>query len=418
MINTDIRSRAIDSSVFYKKMILRDFMFVSDDSKVTYIVCGTDLGEYYFFIRNFIKINYFYDPEEKGREKYRGIGIIRKNTLMEMIEDDPDSIRMIVFSHNYPETVAELAHLGLNPFKQIFDGRFLFGDKQSEEYKLEKHSYHHCSQLLISAASHEETGGIFTYDIKNKGFQNVCQGDFRGIKKCNNGYIAMEETRGLLRLNEDLEVVNEISIFDTDVHGLAVNPDNDSIIFLSETAYDRIGIYDLDEQKKIEQFDLNGGLKADRFHINDLLMHNGEFYLSLSSLNGAFKSGKLWHNDGGIATLNMNTYSLDEVIFSQLNGPHSLMNWGNDFLFCNAFKGEVRFNTEVLCKLNGFLRGLDFDGCTLYIGQSRFRALLHPQFGYAGASNDAGIHFYIPSIRMSHFIPMPFVDQVYSICAI
>ena len=146
-----------------------------------------------------------------------------------------------------------------------------------------------------------------TLDIRK-----VYSGNCRGIVKSKTHYYVAEEHEGILVLNDQFELIDLIKTREShNLHGIAIDEDN-GLIYVNETKFDRLGIYDVETRIRVDEIVLTKGDPDtfDQHHINDINIYNDKLFVSMFSLNGVWKHG-VW-NDGGIAIVERKTSVLKE----------------------------------------------------------------------------------------------------------
>ncbi|QUL52230.1 hypothetical protein KDC22_17315 [Paenibacillus tritici] len=417
-------ARGILNETYNSRDSLSRYMHVSDVDQARFVIYGTNThAKYYAALSSkllYPKIELFVSEEEGVEEdgkKLRGFEVISVGRFANYIEQYGEHLKVIVFSDQYPEAVKRLQEMGLDPLKQLFDGRYIFDLKELDNGYVSESD--NVNKVILTVESFRSNkGGLFVYDTASSSYTKHLSGDFRTLLRYKDGYLAMEDNNGMLYLNSDYEIERTVALPDADLHGMDIHRSGGSdYAYIIETAWDRIAVYDLESGKRVEQIEVGKSIvnsTPGMLHISDILIDNERILIAMASRSGMFTRGA-FKDDGAILGMDMHDYIVDEVYAEQLNTPHSLIKIGKDILFCDSAKGMVYCNKQVLTQFNGFVRGLHFNGYGLYVGQNVPRHLPYLLQISPNYSNDTGIHTFVPSRRVSGFQKLPFCGQIYSI---
>lgn len=414
-------TKGILNEVYCSRENLKEFMHVTDMEETKFIIYGLNNHSKYYAVLSskivYPKIEFFVNDSSEDIKSLKGYQTKTHEEFKEYLKLYKNKVKVIVFSDDYTRVVKQLQELGLDSFKQIFDGRYIFDMREFDTESIRESD--DISRIIYSSESHYlYKGGIYVVDVQNQSHTKIMEGDFRGLRSYKNGYLALDDKQGLLFLNSKFEVEKLIKIDDADLHGIDVLNENSPYIFVTETAFDRISVFNIETGIKEEQIEIAGKNVREKglgmYHINDILIKGDEILVSMASMRGLFHRGA-FKDDGAVVSMNMKDYVFDKVYADKLNSPHSLIKAGENILFCDSGKGNIYCNGEVIHKLNGFIRGLHFNGYALYVGQNIPRHLPYLMQTSKNFSNDSGIHSFIPSRRVSTFKPFSKIKQVYGI---
>ncbi|MFN3652276.1 MAG: DUF4915 domain-containing protein [Armatimonadota bacterium] len=119
--------------------------------------------------------------------------------------------------------------------------------------------------------------------------------------------------------------------------------------------------------------------EADVCHPNCLIEANGELLLCVFTLTPGPRNKKnrseAWQRAGKILRLDWERKTFD-VKYEPLSQPHSLLWHEGRLYWCESFSSEVSvlppggFVKQTLCRLHGFVRGLQFHGGSAFVGIS------------------------------------------------
>jgi len=378
-----------------------------------------EFGRIFSYVTHHSVIGYI--GKSKAAEELVKIKFIPLNEFNGIINsENRKNIRVIVFTES-DEDYKILVGIGLNPFTQIFDGYYIYSKVLEEDIDVTLHKYN--KNFYFSGYGSKQEG-IYKFSRPDNTYQVVRKGDYRGLTKYKNGYIALENNNGIDFFDEAFSFNFSIEAPDLDFHDIIIHPQDDNIIITSETRYDRLGIYEIHSGKKIDQIEIRSIFKSnyddfvDHFHINDIVINDKYLYVSLMSINGGLNSIS-WFNDGAILEIDMNKNKINRVLKKDMLFPHTIFCLNECMLYCETGNGRVFCDSQILCEYNGLLRGLDFDGYTLYIGQSSPRHITKELFALKKTILfNAGIYFYEPYTKSSQFYPIREVEEIYDILVI
>lgn len=372
------------------------------------------LAKFLYLDMNNVYIFVFLDEIGKASELFNRY-VFNNNVILQNMNElktffknteKKQQVKVIVFSDDYKNISKELTSLGLNPFEQVFDGEIIAGLKEEPD----KNDVH---KLLFTGAGTGEVGGIFQYDFEAHTFSKIIEGDFREMKKVNDGYIALNEEKGIMIFDLEFNIINEIRLNSLELHGFDIC-NQTGLMYLVETANNSIGVYDLRKSKKIDNILIGRNDQNDEYHINDILVDGNDIYLSMFSKSGLFHFNQ-WSDDGAIIIIDRQDRFLKEIYLDNLCGPHTVYKACGDIFICDSMNYTLYRNKKPMLKMPGFIRGVFYDGYCLYIGQSKKRRIIETAYRHSYCSLDAGFHCYNLSGRTTNFIAANFTKNIYSI---
>jgi hypothetical protein len=266
--------------------------------------------------------------------------------------------------------------------------------------------------LLVSCIGH--LGGLYRVDPITGDHCLLVAGDFRGLARHPEGYLAVHEHNGFHLLDLDLTPIRCIAIpHRLNLHGVAVDSDSGRV-FVSETALDRVGIYDLHTLERQGEIlpppDGVGGV--DLRHINDVAIHDHSLWVSMFSHAGVWRD-RNWR-DGAVMRLPLDGDGPARIVHSGLRQPHSLLFADGKLLTCNSLECAVLEDGEPLVSFGGYTRGLAETHGVLIVGQSRIRRLTRFPARLRALSLDCGLHLWDRESRATRFVSLP-AEAVFAI---
>ena len=357
------------------------------------LIFGCGSNGHAFLEKTNIKINYFSDNNPHLWNKYIGkIKIINPNEILKKKIKN-----IIICSPGYPEILKNLR-------KKKFKGKIsIYRSFKEKNGKLEK--------FLIT--SHSQNGGIFELNLKNEKFKKLVSGKYRGIKKIENQYLAVNENKGLVLLNKNFKKLKILKLPKWhNAHSVAYN-NKSKIIYLAVTGFDQIYCirYPSLEIKKIIDFSKKK-LIVDSFHLNGLLYLKNKLYVSMFSKKGTWKNNK-W-NDGTIGYYKIPNFEKFYAVKTKLKQPHSLTNFRNEIYYCNSIDYEIKSLKNFNFKLNGYTRGLYIDNNILLVGYSKSRNLDRFLKNNSFKNNFCSVNVFDKQNNTYKIIPSK-IDQIFDI---
>jgi len=333
-----------------------------------------------FFIDN--------DPKRAG-EEFLGRPVRAFQALMDV---PSEALFVVICTQDFEAVALQLSSLGLVPNKQFVEApQFQINDQPE------------CELLVSCIGDH---GGIYRVNALTKQAEHVFQGDVRGLSVGKDSIVAVLEHEGLVRLDFDFKVVQRHPpVPKLDFHGIAHNAE-ENVYYVTETQFDRVGIYDGQTLERTGEFVLAGepGSGRDAHHVNDTCFHRGELYVSMFSRQGVWRN-EVW-NDGTIVVLDPSSGRIKRTLITGLQQPHSIHFEGQHLWFCNSMNYAVHRGTTEACTFSGYTRGLAQFGKFMFVGQSKVRRLSRFSSRFNNISLDCGLHVWHKENKTSSFIPL------------
>ena len=376
--------------------------YIRKQSKKKIILFGAGPSGIDFLKKAKITINYFIDNDKNlWGEKLLDFKIKDPKIIL---REKKNNYLIIITSSALEEITKQLKEFGQINKKDFIISPYLIGpNKKNNKF----------SELLVTTIG--ENGGLWLVETNKKYYKKILSGDFRGITKLNDSYLVVDENYGILRLSFDFKIISRLKVKNIPgLHGISVDQKS-NLIFLNETHYDKIGIYDLGTYKKQDEITLgNFKSKKEVHHINDVYFYKGSLFACMFSLKGLWRN-EVW-NDGAIVKIDLKTKKIDKVLLNGLSQPHTIYVKNNDIFFCNSMKCEVRKNKKKIIEFQGYVRGIFIKDNFFYIGQSQIRRVSRVKSNITNISRDSGIHVWSSFDKTSFFINLP-VTGVFDIIA-
>ena len=333
-----------------------------------------------FFIDN--------DPKREG-ESFLGRPVRSVQGLMEVPREE---LFVVICTQDFEAVGLQLSALGLVASQHFVEAPQFQIDDRPE-----------CHLLVSCIGDH---GGIYRVNALTKQAEHVFKGDVRGLSVGKDSIVAVLEHEGLVRLDFDFKVVQRHPpVPKLDFHGIAHDPEA-NVYYVTETQFDRIGVYDGLTLERIGEFVLieERGRGVDLHHVNDVFFHRGELYVSMFSRQGVWRN-EVW-NDGAIVVIDPSSGRIKRSLITGLQQPHSIHFEGDHLWFCNSMNYAVQRGTTEVCTFSGYTRGLAQFGNFMFVGQSKVRRLSRFASRFNNNSLDCGIHVWHKENKTSCFIPL------------
>jgi len=334
------------------------------------------------------------DPARRGT-RFEGLEVFAP----EVLRDEPaGSVYVVVAACSaVEEIIAQVASYGFRPGADFAPSPFL-----------ERHPgavFDDLGALLVSCIGHR--GGLYRVDPVTGESRLLVAGDFRGLARHPQGYLAVHEHDGFHVLDRDLTPIRRVAVSNRlNLHGVAVDAAAGRV-YVNETALDRIGVYDLEtlERRGAITPPPDGNGAGDMRHVNDVAIHDEGLWVSMFSYQGVWRD-RSWR-DGVVMRLMLDGGGPARIVHRHLRQPHSLVFADGKLLTCNSLECEVLEDGEPLFGVQGYTRGLACTGGVLVVGQSRIRRLDRFPARLRALSLDCGLHLWDRSSRATRFVPLP-----------
>lgn len=349
-----------------------------------------------------LPVAYFVDNDQRlwGRE-VRGVMVRPPEDLR---REAPDSFVVVIASSAVEQITEQLTGLGLKPGVSVLVSPFLILTGQAGDQP--------ACQLLVTALG--RNGGLWSVDTGGETAEQILAADCRGMARLPDGFAVVLQHEGLLRLDDDLNEIARAKVSDDlNYHGLAYDAER-GVLYANETAYDRLGVYRVDDLARIGEINLAKDPDGahDQHHINDVAVHGGQLFVAMYSIEGVWRR-EIW-NDGAVVRLDPESGSVEQVVLHGLSQPHSILFDHDQLYMCNSMDCQVLKGDKLLCQLQGYTRGIARHGRVLFIGQSEIRRLSRFRDRFSNLSLDSGIHVWNIDTYTSRFIKLP-VQGVFDI---
>lgn len=292
-----------------------------------------------------------------------------------------------------------------------------------KDYRLIKDFYDRTNCVLISCSDYNDRtrarssslgGGLFWFDTESGELVKKVEGSFRQIEIIDEKIYAVEYVNGeLWVLESNLKVLDRWKLPGTNICGLAVDAE-DKIAYSANAGNDQIYVSDLSQSAKVIEtleFFSRPGLKRES-HVNDLTFCAEKLFVSCFSTSGNYKHGVF---DGGVLQLDLKTQELAGPLLSGLWKPHSPRLIDGNLMVLDSMRGDLVFGTGERLNVGGFVRGLDANNNSYFIGQSQDMYISDRLSQGSAIPVDPGFYVLDKLSFASRFYPLPKLMNVHDL---
>lgn len=261
-------------------------------------------------------------------------------------------------------------------------------------------------------------GGLYLLDIDGLDFayRKVHSGTCHGLLKKDGLIYCVDQAKGFLVFNEDLELMETHEI----AHGLRPHGidwcNATGEYFVAASRRDCVVIFD-EVFKEVERIHLSDKFKqanAPVHHINDLCVVGSSVYATMFSITGNYQKDIF---DGGILELDATSRKVLGPVMDNLWMPHNPKYLNGGICVCDSLPGYLRRNNgQIAGNFPAFTRGLACDDDFYYVGQSRNRNFSNAVGISKNISLDASIIAFDDETKLSRSMPLsPRMSEVHAI---
>lgn len=332
---------------------------------------------------------------------------------------DKKDIFVLITAGEYDGIVENLNSHGLKPGVDFscspdFRDYRVLADLRNYKNKVlvSSSDYNDCDR----ARSSRDGGGLYLYDLSTGEYDLKIRGSFRQLTSYKEGTCLVVDyvSKKLLQFDGKFssEVVcsldwpNYCGIDYNATYNIisVINAGRDEILFLDGDSLQILDKKSFRYSKKIM-----GG-----HHINDVVSDLEYIYISYFSFSGAFKRGVF---DGGVAEIPLSSLTSEpEQIIGGLWKPHSPKYFDGSLFVLDSMRGRlVKGCDNVLARMPGFLRGLDYNGRYFLIGQSEDMYVTERMSNRETVMLNAGFYLFDNDFSCSRFYPMNGIMNVHDV---
>lgn len=347
---------------------------------------------------------------EQGQEE-DGLKIFSPERLK---EENPDSIFVIITTTSFAAVGQQLQGYGLLPGIHYCVSPSLKNFQVSSRI----HNHEQIVHFTCSDQAHQG-GGLYSYDIQTFQKTQLMEGMCHGIVQSGDRIFLVDDMVGVRVMNLDLETTQILEMPPKSrPHGIAHCPKRD-VLFVNFSARDGIGLFDVASGKLIDEIPVSEKFSkagVPQHHINDCCVYDDYLYVSMFSFSGNWKLGMY---DGGILQFDIDSRKCMGPVASDLWMPHTPTVINGVLHYCDSMRGIVSNSTwRTMVQLNGFVRGITYDGSYFYIGQSAHRYIDRLEGTTNNISLDTGFHLVDAVNKASKFYSIPDLTDINSVLVI
>lgn len=319
------------------------------------------------------KIDYLVDSSknQQGPGAHHGYDVLDPKTLKTL--KNKNKFYIIITTTAFYEVIDQLVKYGFKPGVNFSITPLL------KNFKIIDDILSHEQKIILSSSdtvvnSQTRGGGIYIYHTPSGRMDKKLSGITRGFDLYNENYFVVDALKGVRILDKYFKVIDSFGLPRQSVpHGLAVDREN-KLIYVVLCLHDRIAVYDMNSFKMVRTILLTD--KYDRkgmyqHHMNDVCLDGDSLYISMFSKTGNVQR---YCFDGAIVEYDLDADKVVGAVVDNLWQPHSVRIINGNLCYLDSMRGNLHTTShKIKTHLNGFVRGLDFDGRYYYIGQSLHR---------------------------------------------
>lgn len=329
-------------------------------------------------------------------------------------QENYDKIFIIITTTSFPAVEEQLREYGFKP------GVHFCISPSLKNFQLVSRINNHKQTVYFTCSDQpHQGGGLYSYDIQSREKERLLEGLCHGITQSGDKIIMVDDLVGIRVMNLDLETLNIIEMpSKSGPHGIAHCPQRD-ILFVNLSGRDAVGMFKLDTGEMIGEIPISGKFKKTgvaQHHINDCCVYGDYLYVSMFSFSGNWKIGMY---DGGILQFDIDSGECLGPVASDLWMPHTPTVINGVLHYCDSMRGIVSNSTwRVMTQLNGFIRGIAYDGSFFYVGQSAHRYIDRLEGTTSNISLDTGFHLVDAVYKASKYYSIPDLTDINSVLII
>jgi hypothetical protein len=336
-------------------------------------------------------------PPEDIRRKGRDIVILITTTAIEGVEKQMNA-------------------MGFYSGIELFCSPVLYNQKIEYDIKNNQETLIFTCSDGVDPDSPNSGGGLYTFHIKTGTLTKHYSGRFRQIAQSEDYCYIADAIAGIQVFDKRLNHVSMIPALPGSImHGLAYNKDEE-VLYVANTGRDSISIICANSGDHLEEIHIsrpNRKDQVDRHHINDLCYYEGNLFISMFSFNGLWRNGGY---DGGIALFDIDAKQVTGYPIQGMWMPHSVCFINGDIVTVDSMRGDVyKTSNKKLVNINGFVRGITYDGNYYYIGQSEHRHFDRLKDIGQVIHLNCGIHVFDENTKICRFYSFDKLANIHSI---
>lgn len=380
------------------------------NKKVIYWGCGTWFEKTTKVFK--LKTEYLVDSSknQQGKAVHHGYDVKDPKTLRNLKNKGRHYI--VITTSAFYEVIDQLKRYGFRPGTDFSITPVL------KNFQIIEEILNHKQTVILSSSdaiknSKTEGGGIYLYHTPSCKMEKKLSGVTRGFDRYKNNYFVVDALKGVRILDKSFKELDSFELPKQSVpHGLAIDAEK-KLIYVVLCLHDKIGVYDMKSYKMVDEITLTDKFTRTglyQHHMNDICLDGNFLYISMFSKTGNVQK---YCFDGAIVEYDLDQRAVVGSVADDLWQPHSVRLINGTLCYLDSMRGELNIAShKVETRLNGFVRGLDFDGRYYYVGQS-----LHRYFDrMAGYSNnismDCGFFMFDSASKACKFFSTPALNDV------
>lgn len=344
--------------------------------------------------------------------KFDGVPVRHPNMIF-----NEEKVIILITTGSFESVVEQLDQMGFKKSVDYFMSPVLLNNRIEIDMKTYSQELIFTCSDIPDKESKNSGGGLYIYNTRDRKLEKKVSGKFHEFVETPECYYVMDEFYGVRKFSKQFKLLESFPAAPGGImHGLTYDPDTNRL-FVANTGRDSVTIMDAITGKHLEEYYIsypNDEGEVDRHHINDLCYYKGELYISMFSFSGLWREGCY---DGGVLKVKLDSdpqhvsYPIKDMWM-----PHSIDFVNGEVIIADSMRGTVyKTNNNELVHINGFIRGLAYDGRYYFIGQSEHRYFDRLKGISNNISVNCGIHMYDDVHKASRFHPFMDMRNIHSI---
>ncbi len=344
---------------------------------------------------------------EHGREE-DGLPI---HSPEKLLQEDKDQVFIIITTYGFEEVAQQLMDYGFKPGKH-----FCITPHLKDFHSVISIKNHKQTIYFTCADQPSNGGGLYKLDVMSGKYERIVSGLCYGItpgKDC--FYLVNDDIKGVQILDTQLHPTGSFELpYKSRPHGTAYCPKRD-LLYVAFSGRDSFAVfntkYEMIKEVSLSNKYSKGGIS--QHQINDLFAYNDSLFVSMFSFSGNWKSGIY---DGAILEFDIDELESGTPIVGDLWMPHNPKMINGILHYSDSMRGKIYAgNQKILTEINGFARGLAYDGDFYYVAQSTHRYIDRCPANAANISLDAGIFVVDKEDKITRFIPTSNIISIHDL---
>lgn len=264
-------------------------------------------------------------------------------------------------------------------------------------------------------------GGIYELELRGQEweYRKLYSGTCYGIIPFEDGYVAVDDKRGMLRFDKNYKLVHHTDLkHGTRAHGISFS-EKHGRFYVAASNLDAVLVFS-PKLELVDSIPISHKFARDEkaaHHCNDICVVGDSAFVSMFSQTGNYKQGIF---DGVVLEIDIPTKKVLGPAIRDLWMPHNISFIDGTLTVLDSLRGELkRENSIPVGRFPGFSRGLGSDGAYFYVGQSRNRNYSKYLGQSLNISIDTSIIVFDEKTKVSRSLSLPSrLSEIHSVLVI